>query len=151
MSELAAIHDAQEILGLQKLAYQSEAAIYNDYTIAPLRQSLEEMKADLQKQIVLNEVRNGMIIGSVRGNAKDGTGYIGRLIVHPDFQNQGIGSKLLGDIEKQLSQARRYELFTGHKSERNLYLYQKNGYKIFRSEKASEQVTVVYLEKKVNS
>jgi 2-aminoadipate transaminase len=39
----ATVEDAKEILDLQKLAYQSEAEIYNDYTIPPLTQTLEEM------------------------------------------------------------------------------------------------------------
>ena len=33
--------DLEEILALQKLAYQSEAELYDDYTIPPLTQSLE--------------------------------------------------------------------------------------------------------------
>jgi ribosomal protein S18 acetylase RimI-like enzyme len=147
MSEIATIADAPEILDLQKLAYQSEAAIYNDYTIAPLRQTLAEMETDIRQQVVLKKVRNSRIIGSVRGYVKNGTGYIGRFIVHPDFQNQGIGSKLLLDMENQLGQASRFELFTGHNSQRNLYLYHKHGYHVFRSEIAGARLTVVYLEK----
>ena len=38
--EQATIEDAQEILALQKLAYTSEAEIYNDFTILPLHQTL---------------------------------------------------------------------------------------------------------------
>jgi hypothetical protein len=46
MIETADVRDAEELLDLQKLAYRSEAAIYDDYTIPPLTQSLAEMEAD---------------------------------------------------------------------------------------------------------
>ena len=35
----AVLADAAEILSLQRLAYRSEAEIYNDYNIEPLTQS----------------------------------------------------------------------------------------------------------------
>ncbi len=130
--ELADIADAQEILDLQKLAYQSEAALYEDYTIPPLTQTLEQMQEDLRKQVVFKATLDGKIIGSVRGYVQDGTCHIGRLIVHPDFQNRGIGTSLMNAIEQHYAQARRYELFTGDRSERNLHLYHKLGYRIFR-------------------
>ncbi len=38
--ERAIISDAEEILSLQKLAYRSEAEIYNDFNIPPLVQTL---------------------------------------------------------------------------------------------------------------
>ena len=38
--EPAMIEDAAEILALQKLAYRSEAEIYNDFSIQPLLQTL---------------------------------------------------------------------------------------------------------------
>ena len=38
--------DAAEILELQRIAYQSEAEIYNDYSIQPLTQSLEQAIAE---------------------------------------------------------------------------------------------------------
>ena len=147
MIERAVTDDAEEILSLQKIAYRSEAEIYNDFTIPPLTQTLEGIKKDFENQFFLKAIIDGKIIGSVRAFAKEGTCYVGRLIVHPDFQNQGIGAQLMGRIEEIFKEAPRFEIFTGHKSERNLYLYQKLGYQPFKSVKANEKLTIVYLEK----
>lgn len=146
--EEAGVQDAAEILALQKLAYQDEASIYNDYTIPPLTQTLDDLETQFQRDIVLKAVLDNKIVGSVRGYFQDGTCYIGRLIVHPEHQNQGIGTQLIHAIESRFAQAQRYELFTGHQSTRNLHLYQKLGYQVFRSEKLSESFILLYLEKR---
>jgi ribosomal protein S18 acetylase RimI-like enzyme len=150
MIERATVADAEEILSLQKLAYKSEAEIYNDFTIPPLLQTLEEIKKDFENQIVLKATINAKIRGSVRAFARGETCYIGRLIVHPDFQNQRIGRKLMNKIEGIFEEANRFELFTGHKSEKNLYLYQKLGYKTSKAVKANDRLNIVYLEKKID-
>jgi ribosomal protein S18 acetylase RimI-like enzyme len=105
------------------------------------------MVSDLQQKEVLKVMMDGRIIGSVRGEIRGDTGYIGRLIVHPEFQNQGIGTLLIKAIEERLSQAKRYELFTGHKSERNIHLYEKLGYRSFRIEPINDRLVQVYMEK----
>jgi ribosomal protein S18 acetylase RimI-like enzyme len=145
--EQASIKDAEEILKLQKLAYRSEAEIYNDFSIAPLKQTLKEIRSDFNRQLFLKATADGTIIGSVRAYPENETCYIGRLIVHPDFQNQGLGTLLMQAIEEQFEQAKKYQLFTGHRSERNLHLYQKLGYQPFKSESPGENPTIVYLEK----
>jgi len=139
--------DAAEILQLQRLAYRSEAAIYDDFTIPPLTQTLNEMGSDLARQTCLKATVDGRIVGSVRAYLKDGICFVGRLIVHPDYQNRGIGTRLMGEIEQVFRSATRFELFTGHRSERNLALYRKLGYRPFRQEQISEALTLVYLEK----
>ena len=143
--------DAAEILELQKLAYHSEAAIYDEYGIPPLTQTLDGMRADLDRQTCLKAVvddgRGVRIVGSVRAHLDGGTCYIGRLIVHPDWQNEGIGTRLMEEIERLFRHAPRLELFTGHLSERNLYLYRKLGYRPFKQERISDALTLVYLEK----
>ena len=83
----------------------------------------------------------------MQANLEEDTCHIGRLIVHPKRQNLGIGSQLMNAIEAHFAGARRYELFTSERSLRNLYLYQKHGYRIFRQEKLSEKVNLLYLEK----
>lgn len=145
--ELAHLDDAQDVLDLQKLAYQSEAALYDDYSIPPLTQTLAQIQADFGQQVVLKALVDGSIVGSVRGYLRDGTCHIGRLIVHPDFQNRGIGQELLSRIEEHFGKAHRYELFTGDRSKRNLYLYTKFGYRVFRTERLTEKTTIVFLEK----
>lgn len=141
--------DAAEILNLQKLAYRSEAALYDDPDLPPLTQTQAELEAEFMRWSFLKAIaEDGRIVGSVRACLEDDTCYIARLFVHPDYQNQGIGSLLLEAIERQFAQAARYELFTGEKSARNLYLYQKLGYRVIRREKQSDRVNLLYLEKR---
>jgi GNAT superfamily N-acetyltransferase len=143
----ASVKDAAEILALQKLAYRSEAEIYDDYTIPPLTQTLEEMRADIDTQLVLKASIEDRIIGSVRAKVQRGTCFVGRLIVHPDFQNRGIGRQLMKELERTVSQVTRFELFTGIRSERNIAFYQKLGYSPFKHEELTDRVALVFMEK----
>jgi ribosomal protein S18 acetylase RimI-like enzyme len=43
---------------------------------------------------------DGRSIGCVRANVKEGTCHIGKLIIHPDFQKRGIGTRLMSEMEK---------------------------------------------------
>ena len=105
----------------------------------------EAIKSELTKILKVVEDRN--IVGSVRAFEKEGTCHIGRLIIRPDYQNKGIGKKLMGAIEKCFEGVR-YELFTGHISEKNLPFYEKLGYKRYKTEKVTDGLQFVYLEKK---
>ncbi len=145
--ERATVSDAEELLALQKLAYRSEAEIYDDFKIPPLVQTMEQMEADFEKQICLKAVVDGKIVGSVRAFAGEGTCYIGRLLVHPEFQNRGIGTELMARIEEVFRESKRFELFTGHRSEKNLHLYEKLGYRTFKTERVHDRLTIVFMEK----
>ena len=95
---------------------------------------------------MLKMVSDDKIIGSVRAHEKDGTAYIGKLMVHPDHRCKGYGSLLLSEIEKCYP-GRRYELFTSTRSEDNIRLYQKLGYEIFDRKEINDELVFVYLEK----
>ena len=138
--------DVEEILRLQYAAYQSEAEIYNHYDVQPLTQTLEQTLEEFRESIVLKAVLNGKIIGSVRAVEREDSVYIGKLMVLPDYQNQGIGKQLLQAIENTFY-GKRCWLITGHKSEKNLRLYEKCGYTRFKTEEAEPWLTLVYLEK----
>jgi len=145
--ELATVEDAELILELQKLAYLSEARLYNDLAIPPLLQTLEGIRSDMESQVFLKAMVNGRIVGSVRARLDRETCLIGRLAVHPDFQRRGIGTRLMGEVEIRFGAAGRFELFTGHRSEGNIRLYRKLGYRAFRSERVSANLELVYMEK----
>ena len=139
--------DLSEILDLQYLAYQSEARLFDDEDIPPLKQTLADVENEYQRGIILKALDDDKtIIGSVRAFCHNGTVYIGKLMVHPSKQGQGIGSQLLLEMEKQYPQ-KRYELFTSTRSEKNIALYKKLGYKIFDEEQVTEELRFVYMEK----
>lgn len=139
--------DLRAILELQKICYLEEAMLYNDFSIPPLTQTLESIILDFEKEKFLKVECDGKIIGSVRGCLAFDTCKIGRLIVAKEFRNQGLGKKLMTHIEKQFKKVNRFELFTGHKSERNLSLYNKIGYSEFRRQKINEKLELIFLEK----
>lgn len=147
MTILKAVQDdLQEILALQYLAYQSEAALFGNKDIPPLKVTIEELTEEFNKGTILKLVEDGKIIGSVRAYAKNGTAYIGKLMVHPDHRCKGYGTLLLNEIEKCFPDCR-FELFTSTRSEDNIRLYQKLGYKIFDRKEITDELVFVYLEK----
>lgn len=139
--------DLSEILDLQYLAYQSEARLFDNEDIPPLKQTLSDVENEYQRGIILKALdEDGVIIGSVRAFCDNGTVYIGKLMVHPSKQGQGIGTQLLLEMEKQYPK-QRYELFTSSRSEKNIVLYKKLGYKVFKEEQLTEELRFVYMEK----
>lgn len=145
--EAAAKSDLPGILALQKKAYLSEAIIYKDYSIAPLRQSLADVKREFEDHVFLKAGNGKDIWGSVRAFEKEGICYIGKLIVSPVHQNRGLGSKLLHKLEVMFPKADKFELFTGDKSVKNLHLYKKNGYEVTDMKTVSSSLTLLFLQK----
>jgi ribosomal protein S18 acetylase RimI-like enzyme len=143
----AGIENAAEILALQKLAYLSEAEKYNDFKIPPLLQTLPEIEAEFSTNVFLKAELGPAIIGSVRAFSMNDTCHIGRLIVHPRYQGNGIGSALLSEIEKYIGTAGRLEIFTGKDSLASIHLYKKHGYRQSKFAKLSDKVELVYMEK----
>jgi len=138
--------DAAGILRLQYAAYQSEAELYDNFNIQPLTQTIDELLAEYRKGAVLKAVLRDEIIGSVRIHRDGDTVYIGKLIVHPDRQGRGLGSRLLAEAERMFA-SNRYELFTGSKSASNLHIYEKAGYSRFKEKTAEPGLIFVYMEK----
>lgn len=138
--------DMAEILGLQRLAFRQEAELYNDFGIAPLTQTLEELREEAGSMVLLKAVYDGRIVGSVRAAGRRGTCHIGRLIVHPDCQNRGVGKMLMSSVEERFA-GFKYELFTGDRSEKNLAFYEKLGYRRFDTRIVKDNLKFVYFEK----
>jgi ribosomal protein S18 acetylase RimI-like enzyme len=140
-------NDLPKILGIQKQAFLSEAKRYNDFSIPPLHQTIEELVQEFtEKQIWVGTINNE-IVGSVRVFSKNGIGYIGKLIVSPEHQNKGIGRTLMNHAETELKDVEKIELFTGEKSDKNIYLYKSMGYEIINIIKETENVNLVLMEK----
>ena len=140
--------DVVEILRLQKLAFQSEAERYQDWSLPPLTQTLAEIQEEYSRKVFVKAVLEGKLIGSARGFLEASVCYIGRVVVAPAYQGRGIGKRIMEAIEAEFPAADRFELFTGDRCERNLAFYKKLGYEPFKTARVSSEMALVYLEKR---
>ncbi|MFF3754274.1 GNAT family N-acetyltransferase [Streptomyces sp. NPDC002018] len=147
----ASAQDAEHILKLQYLCYQSEAELYGDYTIEPLTQTLDDLKAEIDRGYCLVARLGDEVVASVRGSVDaTGTARIAKLIVHPRLRHHGLGGRLLDAIEAHFAAepaAKRFQLFTGHRSEGNLRLYRSRGYATVSTEQIAPRLRLVTMEK----
>jgi GNAT superfamily N-acetyltransferase len=139
--------DAEAILALQRLAYESEARRYQNWSIPPLVEALDAVRGHIERDAVLKALLGDRLVGSVRGVVAHRVCEVGRLIVDPALQRRGIGSALLEAIERRVPDVDAYALFTGDRSVENLRLYQRHGYRETRREPLPTGVSLVYLRK----
>ncbi|MER5913068.1 GNAT family N-acetyltransferase [Streptomyces sp. NPDC001982] len=148
---VATEQDAEQIFRLQYLCFQSEAALYGNYRIDPLVQSLDSVRQEVASDCVFVARLGEEVVGSVRGSVtEDGAAAIGKLCVHPRLQGHGIGARLLRAAETALADehgAKRFRLHTGHRSEGNLRLYRRVGYEAVGRSKGNDGVELIVLEK----
>ncbi|MBT2527271.1 GNAT family N-acetyltransferase [Streptomyces flavidovirens] len=147
----ATAQDAEQILKLQYLCYQSEAELYGDYRIEPLTQTLDDLRAELGRSHALVARLGDEVVASVRAAVDEaGTARIAKLIVHPRMRRHGLGGRLLDAIEEYFAgepAAKRFQLFTGHRSEGNLRLYRSHGYAPVATEQVAPGFALVTLQK----
>jgi GNAT superfamily N-acetyltransferase len=119
--------DAAEVLVLQRCCWVVEAISNDDLTIPPLTEPLDSVRTWMPDAWVL---RDGVrLIGAVRATLGGDVWKIGRLMVAPDRQGEGLGGLLLRHAEGRAPAAARWhELFTGAASADNLARYRHAGY-----------------------
>jgi ribosomal protein S18 acetylase RimI-like enzyme len=140
--------DAEAILEVQKAAFGPVADEYDQATLPPLQESLEDLVRDFRTHTILIALEDGRVVGSVRGTLWRGTCEVGRLVVDPAYQGRGIGKALALEIERHFGNATRFELFTGQHGGPALHIYAQLGYCASRVENVDDKLQLVYLEKR---
>ncbi|MBX7550071.1 GNAT family N-acetyltransferase [Streptomyces sp. NPDC004232] len=152
---VATEQDAEQIFRLQYLCFQSEAALYGNYRIDPLVQTLDSVRGEVASDCVFVARLGDEVVGSVRGKVtEDGAAAIAKLCVHPRLQGHGIGARLLRSAEAALVEERgatRFRLFTGYRSEGNLRLYRRSGYETVGRSQGADGVELIILEKQAGA
>jgi N-acetylglutamate synthase-like GNAT family acetyltransferase len=143
----AQVVDAGFIHALRKAAGQAEAVLYGDDSFPVLKESLEELQQEFEQKFFLKAVVNGKIIGSIAGFWDGRTVNVDGLAIHPYFQNTGLASRLLAEIEKAFQGAKRFETFIGNKNERLHHDLVELGYQNVKTEVFTPNITWVFLRK----
>lgn len=123
--------DAGELLVLQRCCWLTEAQANETLDIPALHESLADVYVGLEAWTTFVVTASGRLVASVRGRLADRDVWeIGRLMVAPDLSGRGIGRWLLVYLEASAPPAATsYRLLTGARSERNIRMYRKAGYR----------------------
>jgi GNAT superfamily N-acetyltransferase len=143
--------DCPELLVLQRCCWVQEAILNDTLDIPALHETLEDVR-DWAKTWSVWVVRHEhRLAGAVRARLDGDRWELGRLMVAPDLAGRGLGRRLLEHAEAHApAEARRFALFTGARSARNITLYQRAGYRLTDPADAGGHIRgAVYLEKDV--
>jgi tRNA (guanine37-N1)-methyltransferase len=149
--ERASRADAGEIVTVQRAAFVSEALANQTLQLPAFTQTVDEVEAGLADSVVLVARKRDRLIGSVLGHLTDeGEWYIGRLVVAPDQQGRGIGSRLLRSIEADApAECTIISLVTGAAGP-NIAFYTRHGYRVTREHQFAGS-DVVTMQKSLRS
>ena len=147
--ELATIQDVPELQELQHKAFGPQCIELGWEDAPPMTESLEHAYEEFAQCTTL-KVREdaGRIIGSIRGNVTDGSLYMGRLMVLPEYRQQGIGKQLFREIQSRLPHNRAW-LCTCKQVQAPYEFYLREGFRPYKDEIVGPGLTWVYMEKSI--
>ena len=122
--------DAGELLTLQLACWVTEQQDNPGVRIPALHEDLDDVSAWLRSWTTVVVRSGGRLVAAARARLEGTTWEVGRLMVAPDLRGRGLGRRLLALVEDAAPpEARRFALFTGAGSARNLRMYRKAGYR----------------------
>lgn len=133
---------AGELLTLPRGACVPGARLHDDVHLPALVQTLDELVDEL--------ATGSRLVGTVRTRERDGVLHVGRLVVAPDLQGHGIGTRLLLAAE-QATALPRATLFTGARSTANLRRHRRHGYLESRREQVRPRLELVHLAEELRT
>ena len=145
--ELATIHDVPALLDLQRKAFGPLCEEFGWEDAPILSESLEHLYEEFSQCMTLKvENEEGVIVASVHGKVTDGSLYIGRLMVLPEYQQRGIGKRLFHEIQSRLPHLRTW-LCTCQQVRPPYEFYLREGFRPYQSEIVGPGLTWTYMEK----
>lgn len=175
--ERATAYDIPKLYALQRLSFESEAAMIGSRDVPALQETKDEYEKDFANWITLKLVDDSQevigaidntdkildamdnsdkiiddmdnsdkIIGAIRYRLVGDIVEVGRLMVHPEYRQQGLAQRMLAEIDMLCPKGTK-ELYTSTKSFINIRLYNKMGYKSVKEVDGGNGLSFVYMRK----
>ncbi len=143
----ARLDDAPALLAMQKLAFEPEARACQEWEIPPLRETVEDVREHIRTATVLKAVDGDSLLGAIRGIVTGDSCLIRVLVVAPEAQGRGLGTRLLRAIEDAHPQVGCFDLTTNMIMAGNVRFYLRHGYELVEQVQHSEKIRLAFMRK----
>lgn len=135
------INEAEILLDIQREAFKEDLEKYEDYDTSPATEPIEKLKRKINNSFHYTIFLDNTIIGGIEVRKLSETQfYLNRIYLGIDYQNLGIGTKLMEFVENEFSEALEWTLSTPYMNYRNHYFYEKFGYKKISEHTVSDKL-----------
>lgn len=145
----ARAHDAGRMHQLQQRAFAEEGRRCGTTDIPPLTEPAAAIAEHVAHQRALVAVIDDAVVGCVRGLVEGGVCTVRGLVVDPDHQGRGLGSRLLRALEASLEGVTRIDLTTNTIMEGNEPFYRRHGYQATGTTCPVPGIRLVHMSKAV--
>lgn len=123
--------DYSAALEIQRRAYELKEVPLYGTNLPPLSETPATLAEEAKegKQLLVG-THGGKVVASLRMKVlEDGAAYFCRLSVDPDLQGHGIGQRMALGFEAFHPDAKEFALDCGERSDENMHIYTKLGYR----------------------
>ena len=141
--------DLQEVKTLHRIALESTGAYLESGKWDRDLDKIEDVYINPGGEFIVGLMNGKIITMGALKKISDDTAELKRMRVHPKFQKQGLGQKILDELHKIAHQKGFKKIFlnTSVKQVAAQRFYQKNGYKEVRRETKDWPLEVIFYEK----
>lgn len=151
----AKAEDALRLTEMQMRAFMPEVRKHGSFETSPAAETPDRMLERITSAkshsfiIIADDAYAGMIRIKELGA---GAYKISPIFVLPEFQNHGVGQKAMSLAEEMFPGARLWTLFCVREEERNVYFYEKLGFrKTGYERKLDKNITLIGYERRKNT
>lgn len=138
------VNEVEALLNIQMKAFKEDLNIYQDYETSPATESKERLLRKINNSFHYTVFMGDVIIGGIEVRKLSETQfYLNRVYLSPDYQNHGIGFKLMKFVESEFPEALEWTLSTPYLNYRNHHFYEKFGYKKIGEQKITEKLILL--------
>lgn len=142
--EPAVPEDAAEFVRIQDMAFFED---YKEFGVCPAYgRTKESLRQWILHKPNYKIVADGKIIGKISiSDTGNGEGHVDCFCIIPQYQNMGIGQRMMKRMEEEHPYIRTWTLETPHLRKRNIHFYERCGYQVIG--RMQEGIWLVILRK----
>ncbi|WP_217595371.1 GNAT family N-acetyltransferase [Cohnella sp. GbtcB17] len=145
--DLTSQEDVGDLWRLQHAAYRIEAELIGIPDLPPLHDTIATLQASEETFWGCRD-DDGELIGAIAAErAKDGSGVISRMMVHPDHFRQGIAGALIAHMMQAWSEVSGWEVTAEARNLPAIALYERCGFVAVDTFHPREDITMITLKR----